>query len=44
MYHLDQGSPTTGLRTGTGLWVIWYRAAQKEYGTYIISILLIIRV
>ena len=30
MYALVQRSPTPGPRTGTGPWVIWYRAAQKE--------------
>ena len=30
MYSISQRSPTPGLRTGTGPWVIWYRASQKE--------------
>lgn len=27
---LEQWSPTPGLRTSTGLWVIWYPATQKR--------------
>lgn len=29
--HIVQWSPTPGLRTGTGLWVNWYLAAQKVH-------------
>ena len=30
LYTLMQRFPTTGPRTGTGPWAIWYRAAQKK--------------
>lgn len=37
-----QWSPTPRSRTGTGPWINWYRAAQKEWIIYIIPDLFII--